>query len=74
MNYLKLTSAREDILILCLYDRGSLFSNMFFKGVVLTSATFATAIYNLIPAMTFVVAVLLRYPLLIITIIIMIID
>nr|GMC60618.1 WAT1-related protein At1g68170-like [Ipomoea batatas] len=39
---------------------GSLFSNMFFKGVVLTSATFATAIYNLIPAMTFVVAVLLR--------------
>lgn len=39
---------------------GSLFSNMFFRGVVLTSATFATAIYNLIPAMTFVVAILLR--------------
>ncbi|MCD7455923.1 hypothetical protein HAX54_030172 [Datura stramonium] len=40
---------------------GSLFSILFYTSVVMTSATFATAIYNLIPAMTFVIAVLLRF-------------
>ncbi|OIT32182.1 PREDICTED: WAT1-related protein At1g68170-like isoform X1 [Nicotiana attenuata] len=40
---------------------GSLFSILFYTSVILTSATFATAIYNLIPAMTFVIAVLLRF-------------
>ncbi|XP_060186573.1 WAT1-related protein At1g25270-like [Lycium barbarum] len=40
---------------------GSLFSILFYTSVIMTSATFATAIYNLIPAMTFVIAVLLRF-------------
>ncbi|KAJ8551631.1 hypothetical protein K7X08_021646 [Anisodus acutangulus] len=40
---------------------GSLFSILFYTSVIMASATFATAIYNLIPAMTFVLAVLLRF-------------
>ncbi|CAN4114178.1 unnamed protein product [Withania somnifera] len=40
---------------------GSLFSILFYTSVIMTSATFATAIYNLIPAMTFVIAVLFRF-------------
>ncbi|XP_015691888.2 WAT1-related protein At1g68170-like [Oryza brachyantha] len=40
---------------------GSLAQNLYISGMKLTSATFATAMTNLIPAITFVLAVLFRY-------------
>ncbi|KAK4271103.1 hypothetical protein QN277_019843 [Acacia crassicarpa] len=36
---------------------GSLFQNLYFEGLALISATFASAVYNLIPAVTFILAV-----------------
>ncbi|KAG9138347.1 hypothetical protein Leryth_001550 [Lithospermum erythrorhizon] len=39
---------------------GSLFSNLFFTSVTLISPIVVTAIYNLLPAMTFVIALSLR--------------
>nr|CAB53493.1 CAA303720.1 protein [Oryza sativa] len=42
-------------------ERGSLAQNLYISGMKLTSATFATAMTNLIPAVTFVLAVLCRY-------------
>ncbi|TKY71295.1 WAT1-related protein [Spatholobus suberectus] len=42
---------------LCGLFGGSLFQNLFYESLALTSATFASAIYNLIPAITFVLAV-----------------
>ena len=47
-----------NILVLC---RGSLAQNLYISGMKLTSATFASAMTNLIPAITFVLAVLFRY-------------
>lgn len=41
--------------------RGSLAQNLYISGMKLTSATFASAMTNLIPAITFVLAVLFRY-------------
>lgn len=40
---------------------GSLAQNLYISSMKLTSATFATAMTNLIPAITFVLAVLFRY-------------
>ncbi|RDX77820.1 WAT1-related protein, partial [Mucuna pruriens] len=42
---------------LCGLFGGSLFQNLFYESLALTSATFASAIYNLIPAITFVLAI-----------------
>ncbi|XP_058735696.1 WAT1-related protein At1g68170-like [Vicia villosa] len=39
---------------------GSLFQNLFFTALALVSATFASAVYNLIPVITFILAVLCR--------------
>ncbi|XP_050881618.1 WAT1-related protein At1g68170 isoform X2 [Lathyrus oleraceus] len=39
-------------------ESGSLFQNLFYEALALTSATFASAIYNLIPAITFIMAIL----------------
>jgi drug/metabolite transporter (DMT)-like permease len=41
--------------------RGSLAQNLYISGMKLTSATFATAMTNLIPAITFILAVIFRY-------------
>ncbi|XP_028801005.1 WAT1-related protein At1g25270-like isoform X2 [Neltuma alba] len=40
---------------------GSLFQNLYFEGLALISATFASAVYNLIPAVTFILAVCCGY-------------
>ncbi|MED6189754.1 hypothetical protein PIB30_099042 [Stylosanthes scabra] len=42
---------------LCGLFGGSLFQNLFFEAMALTSATFVSAIYNLIPGITFVLAI-----------------
>ncbi|CAK8566031.1 unnamed protein product [Lathyrus sativus] len=42
---------------LCSLFGGSLFQNLFYEALALTSATFASAIYNLIPAITFIMAI-----------------
>ncbi|XP_061337172.1 WAT1-related protein At1g68170-like [Gastrolobium bilobum] len=36
---------------------GSLFQNLFYEALALTSATFVSAIYNLVPAITFILAI-----------------
>ena len=41
--------------------RGSLTQNLYIAGMKLTSATFATATTNLIPAVTFLLALIFRY-------------
>lgn len=41
--------------------RGSLGQNLYLKSLSYTSATYATAIFNLIPGITFIVAVILGY-------------
>ena len=41
--------------------RGSLAQNLYISGMKLTSATFATATTNLIPAVTFLLALIFRY-------------
>ncbi|XP_058752248.1 WAT1-related protein At1g25270-like [Vicia villosa] len=40
---------------------GSLFQNLYFESLALISATFASAVYNLIPAVTFILAVSFGY-------------
>lgn len=40
--------------------RGALGQNLYLQSLALTSATFTSAMTNLIPAMTFVVAICLR--------------
>ncbi|XP_022859828.1 WAT1-related protein At1g25270-like [Olea europaea var. sylvestris] len=45
---------------LCGLFGGSLGQNLYLKSMALTSATFASALTNLIPAITFVIAVILR--------------
>nr|XP_004486242.1 WAT1-related protein At1g68170-like isoform X1 [Cicer arietinum] len=40
---------------------GSLFQNLYFESLALVSATFASAVYNLIPAVTFIFAVCCGY-------------
>ncbi|KAL2342146.1 hypothetical protein Fmac_010086 [Flemingia macrophylla] len=42
---------------LCGLFGGSLFQNLFYESLALTSATFASALYNLIPAITFVLSI-----------------
>ncbi|KAK4271104.1 hypothetical protein QN277_019844 [Acacia crassicarpa] len=42
---------------LCGLFGGSLFQNLYYEALALTSATFVSAIYNLIPAITFILAV-----------------
>ncbi|KAJ1419928.1 EamA domain [Sesbania bispinosa] len=42
---------------LCGLFGGSLFQNLFYEALALTSATFVSAIYNLIPAITFILAI-----------------
>ncbi|XP_028791876.1 WAT1-related protein At1g25270-like [Neltuma alba] len=42
---------------LCGLFGGSLFQNLYFEALALTSATFVSAIYNLIPAITFILAI-----------------
>ncbi|KAG5059922.1 hypothetical protein JHK87_000951 [Glycine soja] len=39
------------------HSMDSLFQNLFYESLALTSATFASALYNLIPAITFVLAI-----------------
>ncbi|KAL6651660.1 hypothetical protein ACP70R_010585 [Stipagrostis hirtigluma subsp. patula] len=46
---------------ICGLTGGSLAQNLYISGMKLTSATFASAMTNLIPAITFVLAVLFRY-------------
>ncbi|KAL6844232.1 hypothetical protein ACP4OV_025905 [Aristida adscensionis] len=46
---------------ICGLTGGSLAQNLYISGMKLTSATFASAMTNLIPAVTFVLAVLFRY-------------
>ena len=41
--------------------RGSLCQNLYGESLALTSATYVAAMTNLIPAMTFVMAIILRY-------------
>ncbi|KAM7482237.1 hypothetical protein LguiB_006820 [Lonicera macranthoides] len=49
------------VLPLALYlDRGPIAQNLYAESLVLTSATFASAMSNLIPAMTFVLAIIFR--------------
>ncbi|XP_058752266.1 WAT1-related protein At1g25270-like [Vicia villosa] len=40
---------------------GSLFQNLYYESLTLISATFASAVYNLIPAVTFILAVSFGY-------------
>ena len=42
------------------YCRGSLGHNLYMESMALTSATFITAMANLIPAVTFVVGIIAR--------------
>ncbi|XP_027338078.1 WAT1-related protein At1g25270-like [Abrus precatorius] len=53
----KLTWRVVFMAFLCGLFGGSLFQNLFYESLALTSATFASAIYNLIPAITFVLAI-----------------
>ncbi|GJN01246.1 hypothetical protein PR202_ga18497 [Eleusine coracana subsp. coracana] len=46
---------------ICGLTGGSLAQNLYISGMKLTSATFASAMTNLIPAITFVLAVIFRY-------------
>ncbi|KAK7412098.1 hypothetical protein VNO78_03545 [Psophocarpus tetragonolobus] len=46
---------------LCGLFGGSLFQNLFYESLALTSATFASALYNLIPGITFVLAISCGY-------------
>ncbi|GAA0157609.1 hypothetical protein LIER_38485 [Lithospermum erythrorhizon] len=39
---------------------GTMAQNMYAESLVLTSATFATAMFNLVPAVTFIMAILFR--------------
>ncbi|RVW24778.1 WAT1-related protein [Vitis vinifera] len=43
-----------------IFDRGSLGQNLYAESLTLTSATFAAAMTNIIPAMAFVLAIVLR--------------
>ncbi|KAI9087230.1 hypothetical protein K1719_030865 [Acacia pycnantha] len=50
---LKLTWKVIFMAFLCGLFGGSLFQNLYYEALALTSATFVSAIYNLIPAITF---------------------
>ncbi|KAG5029132.1 hypothetical protein JHK87_012646 [Glycine soja] len=41
-----------------IFESASLFHNLFLEALDLVSATFATAVYNLVPAVTFILAIL----------------
>ncbi|XP_059292223.1 WAT1-related protein At1g25270-like [Lycium ferocissimum] len=56
----KLTWMVMLLAFLCALFGGSMAQNLFAASLVLTSATFATAVINLIPGITFVVAILFR--------------
>ncbi|XVE85047.1 hypothetical protein DITRI_Ditri17bG0061100 [Diplodiscus trichospermus] len=45
---------------LCGLFGGSLFQHMYLESLVLTSATFATAMFNIVPAVTFILAISFR--------------
>ncbi|KAE9591874.1 hypothetical protein Lal_00038768 [Lupinus albus] len=53
----KLTRRVLFMAFLCGLFGGSLFQNLFYGALALTSATFVSAIYNLIPAITFILAI-----------------
>ncbi|XP_054803603.1 WAT1-related protein At1g25270-like [Prosopis cineraria] len=53
----KLTRRVLFMAFLCGLFGGSLFQNLYFEALALTSATFVSAIYNLIPAITFILAI-----------------
>lgn len=53
----KMTKRVLFMAFLCGLFGGSLFQNLFYESLALTSATFASALYNLIPAITFVLAI-----------------
>uniref|UniRef100_A0ACD5Y9I6 Uncharacterized protein n=1 Tax=Avena sativa TaxID=4498 RepID=A0ACD5Y9I6_AVESA len=57
----KLTWRVTFLSFICGLCGGSLAQNLYISGMKLTSATFASAMTNLIPAITFVLAVLFRY-------------
>ncbi|KAL5214848.1 hypothetical protein ABZP36_004000 [Zizania latifolia] len=57
----KLTWRVVMLSFVCGLSGGSLAQNLYISGMKLTSATFATAMTNLIPAITFLLAVLFRY-------------
>lgn len=42
------------------YCRGTLAQNLYIESIALTSATYAVAIYNLVPAITFILTIFLR--------------
>ncbi|KAK4271105.1 hypothetical protein QN277_019845 [Acacia crassicarpa] len=54
---LKLTWRVLFMAFLCGFFGGSLFQNLYYEALALTSATFVSAIYNLIPAITFILAI-----------------
>uniref|UniRef100_A0A0D9WBG8 WAT1-related protein n=1 Tax=Leersia perrieri TaxID=77586 RepID=A0A0D9WBG8_9ORYZ len=60
-NRTKLTWRVVMMSFVCGLAGGSLAQNLYISGMKLTSATFATAMTNLIPAITFVLAVAFRY-------------
>ncbi|KAJ0079019.1 hypothetical protein Patl1_23554 [Pistacia atlantica] len=47
--------------LLCFLFGGSLYQYLFIKSLDLTTATFATAMTNLIPAVTFIMAISFEY-------------
>uniref|UniRef100_A0A0E0KX45 WAT1-related protein n=1 Tax=Oryza punctata TaxID=4537 RepID=A0A0E0KX45_ORYPU len=60
-NRTKMTWRVVMLSFVCGLAGGSLAQNLYISGMKLTSATFATAMTNLIPAVTFLLAVLCRY-------------
>ncbi|XP_062224984.1 WAT1-related protein At1g68170-like [Phragmites australis] len=60
-NRTKLTWRVVVLSFICGLTGGSLAQNLYISGMKLTSATFASAMTNLIPAITFVLALLFRY-------------
>ncbi|GAU43319.1 hypothetical protein TSUD_390180 [Trifolium subterraneum] len=55
--YRLIFAAATTIPLALIFERGSLFQNLYFESLALISATFASAVYNLIPAVTFILAV-----------------
>ncbi|XP_054800505.1 WAT1-related protein At1g25270-like [Prosopis cineraria] len=53
----KITQRVLFMAFLCGLFGGSLFQNIYFEALALTSATFVSAIYNLIPVITFILAI-----------------
>jgi drug/metabolite transporter (DMT)-like permease len=53
--------SRLYLIILMVFDRPVIDQNFYYAGLKFTSPTFSCAISNMLPAMTFVMAVIFRY-------------